>query len=171
MDISAKTRKISLAAGLMMLMLGVTNPANATTAPLIFSDCGSGVSCASFLSNVVGTFNDSYTFNITSTSGFGAAALNIDLTTFANIANFNLGLWQGPTNLANGTIFSFASLPSGSYLLNLTGTTGSLGGFYAGVAMLAPVPEASAWLMMLVGVSLVGLALHRKTNREDLIAA
>ncbi len=171
MKTNAKTRQVYMAAGFLALMLGITHPASAVTAPLIFSDCGSGVSCASFLSNVSGSFSNSYTFDITDTSAFGAAALNLDFTTFASIADFNMSLWQGSTNLANGTIFSYSSLPSGSYALNLTGNAGASGGFYAGVAMLAPVPEASTWLMMLAGISLVGLALHRKTRSDDLITA
>lgn len=123
------------------------------------------------MSNVTGSFDNSYTFDIAEASGFSAAALNLDFTTFANIADFNMSLWQGSTNLGSGTIFSYSNLASGSYALNLTGNTGTAGGFYAGVAMLAPVPEASTWLMMLAGISLVGLALHRKNRSNDLITA
>lgn len=171
MNIKIRAWKFFMAAGLMTLMLGVTSPVEATTTPLIFSDCGNGVGCASFLSNVTGDFDNSYTFDLTSDSGFGAAAIELDLTTFSNIANFNMGLWQGSTNLANGTIFIYDNLASGSYYLKLTGSTGAGGGFYAGVAMLAPVPEASTWLMILIGISLMGLALRRKTGREEFIAA
>lgn len=173
MKTNAKARNIFMAAGVTALLLGNIHSASAVTmsTPLIFSDCGSGVSCASFMNNVSGSFINSYTFDITDTSGFGAAALNLDFTTFASIAGFNMSLWQGSTNLANGTIFNYPNLGSGSYALNITGNTGASGGFYAGVAMLAPVPEASTWLMMLAGISLVGLALHRKTRSDDLITA
>lgn len=156
-----------MAAGLTTLMLGMTSPVEATTTPLIFSDCGNGVGCASFLSNVNGDFDNSYTFDLTSASGFGAAAIELDLTTFSSIANFNMGLWQGSTNLANGMIFTYDNLTSGSYYLRLTGSTAAGGGFYAGVAMLAPVPETSTWLMILIGISLVGLALRRKPGRGE----
>ena len=184
---SATMRKISTAVGVATLMLGMTGNAGATTTALIFSSCFSGsASCASFSSRVVGTFSDDYTFSV-------AGLSDADVTVFGSmkakksprepIDDFEISLWRStpgtPEFLANGTSLGhfgwelpYSNLSNGDYFLRLTGTASPFAkARYSGEVQISPVPEASTWIMMLVGVGLVGLALRRKTESAEFIAA
>lgn len=183
---STMMRKISKTAAMVTLVLGMTGYAEAATSPLTFSSCGSE-SCASFSSKVKGAFSNDYTFSLSSLSDFDMIAfgsMKVKKSLPAPITDLTVSLWRysSPTtteHLADATSFSsyawdleYSNLSAGDYFVRLAGNAGSSGKYQAAVQVaLAPVPEASTWIMMLLGVGLVGLALHRKTEANgELIA-
>lgn len=177
----ATMRNISTVAGVAALMLGMTGNAGAATSALTFSSCGGGAtSCAAFSRFVgAGEFSDEYTFSLTDlASTLGVASLSLDFKTLNGIDDFSMGLWSGSPDfpmsnleLENDDRFiKYDDLASGDYFFRLTGNADSYGGYYGGFAAVTPVPEASTWVMMLVGLGLVGLALRRKTESAELIA-
>jgi len=184
----ATMRKISMAAGAIALILGMTGNAGATTSALTFSDCGDG-SCASFSSKVSGDFADDYTFSVTGQSDFDMKAFSLmqaKKSPPTSIDNLNISLWRYTSATTSelvtdeATAFSkfgwkmeSSNLSAGDYFLRLTGTADAKAKYHGEIQLaLAPVPEASTWVMMLVGMGLVGLALHRKTAPgSELVAA
>lgn len=183
---NATTLKMSMAVGAITLLAGISGNAGATTSALTFSNCGDEL-CASFTSKVNGTFSNDYTFSVTDQSDLDLKAfslMKIKKSRPASIEDFNISLWRyTPTTtefLGDATSFStfgwdmeYPSLSSGDYFLRLTGTADSNAMYHGRIQLaLAPVPEASTWIMMLAGIGLVGLALHRKTKpRAELIVA
>jgi hypothetical protein len=57
---------------------------------------------------------------------------------------------------------SFADLSAGKYRWEIAGTTGRQGGFWGAKMAVTAVPEADVWMMLLIGVGLVGYQLRRK---------
>jgi hypothetical protein len=57
---------------------------------------------------------------------------------------------------------SFADLSAGKYRWEITGTTGQQSGFWGAKMAVTAVPEADVWMMLLIGVGLVGYQLRRK---------
>jgi hypothetical protein len=57
---------------------------------------------------------------------------------------------------------SFADLSAGKYRWDITGTTGRQSGFWGAKMAVTAVPEADVWMMLLIGLGLVGYQLRRK---------
>jgi len=133
-------------------------------------------------------FADAYTFSYEPTSSFNSFVATIDLGAVLGIANFQAAVFPG-TALAAGThigssgttsgalvglgwtgtgptiTLSDPALPGGQYTLEVRGlVTGGSGGSYAGVINISPVPEASTYSMMLVGLAIVGIAMRRRQD-------
>jgi hypothetical protein len=70
----------------------------------------------------------------------------------------NSGIWTTvPT-----TSPSFADLSAGKYRWEITGITGRQGGFWGAKLAVSAVPEADVWMMLLIGLGLMGYQLRRK---------
>ena len=57
---------------------------------------------------------------------------------------------------------SFADLSAGRYRWEISGVAGRQGGFWGAKMAVTAVPEADVWMMLLIGVGLVGYQLRRK---------
>jgi len=57
---------------------------------------------------------------------------------------------------------SFADLSAGKYRWEITGITGKQSGFWGGKMTVTAVPEADVWMMLLIGLGLIGYQLRRK---------
>ncbi|HEV7446346.1 MAG TPA: FxDxF family PEP-CTERM protein [Steroidobacteraceae bacterium] len=57
---------------------------------------------------------------------------------------------------------SFADLSAGKYRWEVSGITGRQSGFWGAKMAVTAVPEADVWMMLLIGVGLVGYQLRRK---------
>ncbi len=183
----ATMRKISMAVSAVALILGMASSAGAATSALTFSDCGDG-SCASFSSKVSGDFTDIYTFSVTGPADFDMKAFGLmkeKKSGPVSIDGLSISLWRytSPTTseLVTDDTTTFAkfgltmesnNLASGDYFLKLSGSADAKAKYHGEIQLaMAPVPEASTWVMLLVGMGLVGLALYRKTEpHEELIA-
>jgi hypothetical protein len=99
------------------------------------------------------------------------------LTSFADISGslFSVGIKNLTISLGSSSFtetishgigfgsYSFANLAPGVYKFDITGLTGRRGGGYLSAFNVVPaVPEADTWLMIVIGVGLVGLQLRRK---------
>jgi V8-like Glu-specific endopeptidase len=79
-----------------------------------------------------------------------------------------IGAFNGGTSLSGGSNVKFGSIGGGTivapYLswIDATRSSNAGGGAAALSGPLAPVPEPSAWMMMLVGMGLVGLMVRRQ---------
>jgi len=120
----------------------------------------------------VGTaFVDFFNFQVAGGGSASSVAVNLNLDPFLNIANLQLGLYAGQNGLGSlldgpvgsGVTLTANLLTNTDYSLRVTGvTSGSLGGSYS--TAIAVVPEAQTWVMMLLGLGLVGLAWQRKSR-------
>ena len=121
------------------------------------------------------SFIDLFNFQIV---GGGTAAssvaVNLNLAPFLNIVNLQMSLYSGQNalgSLLDGPMGSGVTLmanlePNTDYSLKVSGlTAGSLGGSYS--AAIAVVPEAQTWSMILTGLAMVGLVLHRNKHRHS----
>jgi opacity protein-like surface antigen len=82
---------------------------------------------------------------------------------FADYAGLRLpekvsGLW---TRIPTASP-SFADLSAGRYRWEITGYIGRQSGLWGGKMMVSAVPEADVWLMLLIGLGLIGYQLRRK---------
>jgi hypothetical protein len=126
-------------------------------------------------------FSDKYTFDILPASATvgTAVTINLDIPQFAGqefaIENFAVAFEDSlgativsdvQTSATDYMLSVFASLPAANdYTFVVSGNvTGTLGGSYGGVlqAVPAPVPEAEAYAMLLVGLGLVGVMVSRR---------
>jgi hypothetical protein len=113
-----------------------------------------------------GTFEDSYTFELIGFSSITYNVLEIPQSfegiSIYDFSSFTYGLF----NSSNIQISDSSSLDAGIYTLKISGeTSGILGGYYrinATVASL-PVPEPDTSMMVLFGLSMIGLASLRKS--------
>jgi hypothetical protein len=112
---------------------------------------------------------------ITSGKSFSDVIM-LRLTSFSDISgsffstgikNLNLSLASHSfTETVTGGIgfgsYSVANLAPGVYKFDVTGLTGRHGGAYLSAFNVVPaVPEADTWLMIVIGIGLVGLQLRR----------
>lgn len=113
------------------------------------------------------SFMDLFNFQVGG-SGFSSVAVNLALSPYLNISNLQLGLYSGQNALGgllvgpvgSGVTLSQMLMTNTDYSLKVTGvTSGTLGGSYT--LAIAAVPEAQNWLMMLSGLSMLGLIAWR----------
>jgi len=142
-------------------------------------------------SSVVGdTHNLFYGFNTTTGDEYTSLTAGVDLIAL-NIDALNIGLYSATTlggTAGNPLVFSPVSfvlnssgtrltaslLHAGDYALKISGTAvGVYGGSYNASISVTPVPEPEAWVMLLVGIMLLVMQLHRKNVIQSsmLIAA
>ena len=140
--------------------LGVWNPSTPYTQIVNHTLPGESVGTA---------FVDFFNFQVAGGGNASSVAVNLNLDPFLNIANLQLGLYSGQNalgSLLDGPVGSGVTLTANlltntDYSLRVTGvTSGSLGGSYS--TAIAVVPEAQTWVMMLLGLGLVGSAWQRK---------
>jgi hypothetical protein len=136
-------------------------------------------------------FTDAYTFNYAPTSTFNSFVATIDLGSVLGITNFQAAVFPGTPLLAgtyvgssgttSGAVIGLGwtgtgptitladpALPGGQYTLEVRGLiTGAAGGSYAGVMNITPVPEASSFTMMLVGLGIAGVVVVRRRRRRS----
>jgi len=128
-----------------------------------------------------GSFLDTYNFSLGATSSLEASGgaenfwkFSISEETFTyelyDSTNKLLGTGgdeDGEADYAGG--FSMASLGSGLYHLNVSGTASGKGGLYNGVMSItaAPVPEPESYAMLLAGLGLMGGIARRRANKKQ----
>ena len=128
--------------------------------------------------NKFGNFADTYSFTLDSSGGIS------DISSWTNVAGTNVTGFDVALTFAGGgaianatqTVFTgtqlqskleIPSLAAGTYNITFSGVGGgSLGGrFLSTVTIVAPalaVPEPESWIMLLVGVCLVGTIARRR---------
>src|SRR3982074_2332171 len=117
------------------------------SSPSVFSDVVSGSK----------SFSDVIMFRLTSFSDISGSFLS------AGIKNLTISLGSRSfTETVTGGIgfgsYSLTDLAPGVYKFDVTGLTGRRGGAYLSAFNVVPaVPEADTWLMIVIGVGLVGL--------------
>lgn len=139
-------------------------------------------------------FDDQYTFTLTGVTNFTIAGVqNVYAQPSDFITNFDANIYNyGPNGIFEGTlpgngddvlvinggppvacsgnpncqvIAGSATLIGGSYYAEVTGTGSGTSGYTGGVATVAePVPEASTWIMMLLGFAVLGLGAYRRAK-------
>ncbi len=168
----------------LALALGAAGAVNAKTTDLGDLQAGGNYS----FTDVV-TFGQSFTdyvgFNVNDALEVKSFLKSFDLSIFSldllGIDNFSATLQQWGTggfqNVASlsGNPISFDDLIGpGQYRLALTGIgSGLIGGLYRGTLQVAAVPEADAWIMLLVGFGVVLYQLRRKQRslEQPIVAA
>ncbi len=165
--------------------VGATNytmtiaPLTATTSGSWFGSFSGAISAnTSFLDHFFFTVPNSFTFTLL--DPFSGAAGN----SFFGITGLNASLYTNPAgsalysgaNLVNPV--ASASLGTGNYDLQISGTAGAFGGAYWGGATLvtnnsaifvpptAPIPEPETYAMMLAGLGLMGFVARRRKQKE-----
>jgi len=154
-----------------------TSAAHATTGPLDLGTLGSTITPL-VVFHGAGSFNDVIEFSINKASDFSASIFNF------NIANITTSISAASSAAATLTATSavapkvttspfltstFASLASGTYQLNISGTAGSWFGGAYGVALSAvaqPVPEPESYAMLLAGLGLMGTIARRRSKNS-----
>ena len=140
------------------------------------------VNAFSFAHNA--TIQDVFHFDLTAGSDFNAIASEVVVPTYFNISNFSVrldppvgpSLFFGPSAPTVGTgVLSLA--PGNNYTLTVSGLAdGLFGGSYsillaaaatAPIITTSPIPEPGQWLLLLVGLLLLGrnFAFLRRSGR------
>lgn len=117
-----------------------------------------------------GLFQDRWNFSLANNgSDFSSAVANIELDFFStqllDIEGLTFNLYNDANvRLSTPGALSFAGILSdGSYHIEIEGiATGYVGGQYFGNAYVAPVPEISSLLGILIGGGIVSLAVRRR---------
>ena len=116
-----------------------------------------GMSSAGTLTYNFSLISGPYNVSLVDTSVVNPfSSLGLDLRNNSDISVGSLG--------APGS-FTFTSLYSGAYKLDVTGTPGNPLSLFG--VTIAAIPEPEIWAMTLVGSILVGLQLRRKRNAAD----
>jgi opacity protein-like surface antigen len=148
-----------------------------------------------FGSSAIGEFDHQYTFQLVGAPLFitFASATNDFINASQQIANFTGQLFDAGLNGVIGggddiavapsvlagpcagnpsgcqVLAGFALLDEGNYFLNLTGIGGANAGYGGNLTtnpLVAPIPEASTWAMMILGFLGVGLMGMRKARQN-----
>lgn len=177
MSVTGFIKKTALPAALLLGAL-VSLPASAVTftkTENLGDLVGSTVTIGNTFSNVVGSFVDTYVFDLSEASQSVGTTVTFSLSlgnSSLALSNMTLTLMDGAmtvlgsdTQAASGnTLYIDTLLGVGTgYSFVVAGdVTGSLGGSYAGLVAAVPVPEAETYAMMLAGLGLVGLMARRR---------
>jgi hypothetical protein len=107
------------------------------------------------------TFSDTFSFTLPALSTFSASTMSSGLTdVFWTISSDNNTVFSGP--FSNGE-YTFGNLAPGAYTASVFGNSSINSGYFVQYAVTA-VPEAETWLMILMGLGLIGYQLRRKHN-------
>lgn len=121
----------------------------------------------------VGSFSDTYNFTISSLSDWTASVTNIQLSSFLNIADLNMRIFDSANNQLSNSGSNVAvfgdNILAGSYYAIVTGTTtGSIGGAYMMSISTPPLPvplPAAVWLLGSGLIGLVGVARRKERSQ------
>ena len=152
-----KTLKLFFA---VIVALGAVSGANATTFNLGKVDAETR-----YFGDTVGkksSFTDFVKFRLTEQS-----VVDFTFKSFYDIvkSSFSVQLQEkisGTWTTIPTTSPSFADLSAGKYRWEVTGITGKQSGFWGGKMTVSAVPEADVWMMLLIGMGLIGYQLRRK---------
>lgn len=116
-----------------------------------------------------GTFSDNYFFTTSVTTSVGVSVASFEIPSTYSISGLDATLSNSThTSVDSGQNFLLASLPAGTYEINVSGDAiGPAGGAYAGVVKVdppRPVPLPAAVWLLLSGIAGVGsIARRRRT--------
>ncbi|MDP1533666.1 MAG: FxDxF family PEP-CTERM protein [Rubrivivax sp.] len=136
---------------------------------------------ASFSNTVSGSFLDVWSFNFATPSIVGASVTNVEVSfgsfSAGGISNFAAWLNGTPLNLSTSTqnsppitvktqvLAGAASLPAGSYQLQVSGTVIGGSASYGGNIVATPIPEPETYALMLAGIGAIGFVVARRKAR------
>ncbi|MDO9270769.1 MAG: FxDxF family PEP-CTERM protein [Methylobacter sp.] len=126
------------------------------------------------VNNISGQINNqNYTLSVPSGSFVIQDIQNLSLKLYSTMlgsSTFNPLNYRSVSGDLNPAVtgVTFNSLASGSYALKVTGIgDGLVGGRYSGSLAVAPVPESEAWILLVIGIVLLGLQLRRKNISQN----
>jgi hypothetical protein len=129
------------------------------------------------IANLFGTppsaFLDVVNFTLGGPSSISGVLFTTGISALFNLEDLDTGFSVATGSFSSGS-YSFADLTSGKYRLSILGFTGRFGGYYNASYLVAAVPEAETWLMIIIGLGLVGFQLQRKQKslrHQSLMAA
>jgi len=167
---------ITISIGLGLISLNASAVVAVPTGSLIFNAQGIAT-FSSATSAGATTFNNLFTFSTTSASSGGASSVasfngtgfSAAFTTFnlLNVSNGNSVVATGVIGPSFVTQLGFTGLTSNTtYGLNVAGTVTnpSLGSFYTGSLTVSPVPEPSEYLLLGIGLALLGFIAYRRKH-------
>jgi hypothetical protein len=127
---------------------------------------------------VAGEFHDSYTFTLASNSIVGSSVTNVaidfvgfkfgDITDFSATLNgidlvLNSVTGTGPGyTISTQVLAGSTTLAAGNYLLNVNGVAHGLNASYGGNVVATPVPEPSAYLLLVAGLGAIAFVRRRQ---------
>lgn len=153
--------------GSALLAAGLAVSAGANAATYNLNTLSPGITTVPELVSP-GVFTDTIDFTIGSPSvvgtGVGSSTVTIFGTTVLDITGLTLTVFNSSNvKIGGGSDINLGTLGAGNYYAVITGTaTGAGGGTYAESFKVSPVPEASTWAMMLVGLGMLGYMSKRR---------
>ncbi|MDD2657933.1 MAG: FxDxF family PEP-CTERM protein [Candidatus Pacebacteria bacterium] len=169
-----------LLATLLTLGFIAAGPASAVADPFALGTVTGSTTFEIGRSGIKGNFVDQWTFSLGSSANSTAASWVVStvgtagnsgkIKVISDINNFTTSLWNADTgSIINMSLDSngqlVAPLTAGNYYYKVTGTGGKqLGGSYAGILSINPVPEPGELAMMLTGLGLLGVMVRRRSR-------
>lgn len=172
----------SKAAGSFLLCAGLLASGAALSQSTLTFNADGNASFTGEHAWTAGTSTDTYLFDVDLTSwASGSAVVGRTVIDGARLANYAITDIQFFREADDGSrtdldtffttaggieFYPVAALTAGSYGFTVTGSTpvASTGGIYAGTLNLAPVPEPTAYTMLVVGIGLLAFTARRKTD-------
>ena len=179
----------------LLAMFALTGQAMATTTNLGPQASPASLFYGNTFSAPLTQFYDDFMFSIPTVS-VDSITSTINLGSFLGINNLQARLYSGTTIYTgavpggvlqawstsipismgglSGTlaVINPITLGTGNYILEVRGdAVGTAGGSYSGVLNIAPVPETGEWLLLLVGLGLIGFIATRSSRYAGLATA
>lgn len=154
--------KQTLLLGAVVLACGQANAASVKQ----FDSFSDGVEAAteSALTQVMGSFFDTYTFSLSGLSSVETYLTNV-LPSTSLTGSF--ALYSTTGLVAEGSFSSpiTATLAAGDYSYLVFGTSGASTGYYSLASTVTPVPEPETYALFLAGLGAIGfLTARRRSN-------